>query len=74
VLHLALLIQDGAPAGVEERVVLERDHRGLNGVQRGTAALEDAPSPLGAFPERGVERLLVDRSPVARVPGAAVQD
>jgi hypothetical protein len=68
VLDLAVLVQHGPAAGVEERIVLERDGGGLDCVERGTAGFEDLPACGGRRVEPGVVgRLVSDRAPGAPV-------
>src|SRR5918996_1196868 len=47
-----------APAGVEERVVLQLDGGGLYGVECAPAVLEDRPAGLGCTPQALVVGLL----------------
>jgi hypothetical protein len=70
VLDLAPLVQHCAPARVEERVVLERDRGGLDGVDRGAARRQHVPSGRGG----GAEPVVVRRLVADRPAGAAVDD
>jgi hypothetical protein len=70
VLDLAALVQHGAAAGVEERVVLERDRGGLDRVECGAFGLEYLPAGGCRRVEPAVVGLLVAYRPA----GAAVDD
>lgn len=68
-LGLAVLVEDGAAPGVEERVVLECDSGRLNRIEGGTARGKDAPADIGRRVQPTVVGLFVADPPA----GAAVQ-
>ena len=64
-------VEDRAASGVELRVVLERAHGGLDGVERGATRREDPPAGEGRRAHAPAKLL----APLARVgAGAAVND
>jgi hypothetical protein len=59
VLDLAVLVHHGSAPGVEQRVILQLDGRGLDSVEGAAAAREDCPARLGGPPQPVVVGLLL---------------
>src|SRR5262249_18497852 len=57
--------EHGAPAGVEQRIVLECDHRGLDGLECAAAALENALAATERLGEAAAAALRAFRTRLA---------